>query len=250
MSGVCLKTVLYLQGNQNAMMQPKIHMKRIGYSNSTLIVNGKNSILIDTGVKGFLGKILMMLKENRIKPHDVCLIILTHVHYDHTGNLHELKQLTGAKVLVHKNEYENLKKGYMPIPGGQRFLVKIVSGLGRMLIPGFASPKPFTADLVNNNEFSLEQYGINGKVISTPGHSPGSQSVIVGGKIIAGDCFMNMNYGVVFPHFAENPKLLLQSWENIFKYGVKDIYPGHGKILKSDKAYSVFLKWKKKLKVE
>ncbi len=225
-------------------------MKRIGYSNCTLIVNGNNSILIDTGVRGFLKSITRMIRQNRLSLSDIRLIILTHVHYDHTGNLHQLKKLTGARVLVHKNEFENLKNGYMPIPGGQRFLVKLVSDLGKMFVSGFASPKPFTADIVNENEYDLSSYGINGKVISTPGHSPGSQSVIVGKKIIAGDCFMNMNYGVVFPHFAENPLLLLDSWKSILDSGIEEIYPGHGNILKAEKAYPVFMKWKKKLKTD
>lgn len=232
------------------MKQPKIVVGRIGYSNSTLLVNGPDSILIDTGVKGFLYKIKRMIKLSGLIPGNIRLIVLTHTHYDHTGNLSELKELTGAQVLVHKDEFENLKKGYMPIPGGQRFLIKAVSGMGKLFFPGFASPRPFTADLINEGEFDLKPYGISGKVIHTPGHSAGSQSVVLGKTIISGDCFMNMNYGVVFPHFAENSVLLLKSWERIFAMGIEEIYPGHGKKLMQGKAYPVYLKWKRKLKVE
>jgi hydroxyacylglutathione hydrolase len=228
----------------------KLVMKRIGYSNVTLIVNGSSSILIDTGVKGFLSKIMMMFKQNNLKPEDIRLIILTHTHYDHTGNLHKLKKLTGAKVAVNKNEFENLRDGYMPIPGGQRFLMQIISRMGRLLVPGFASPKPFTADVVIDSEFDLAPYGIEGKIIHTPGHSGGSQSVVMGKLVIAGDCFMNMNYGVIFPHFAENPQLLLMTWQKLFNMGIEEIYPGHGRKLDSVKAYSVFLKWRKKLDAE
>ncbi len=232
-------------------MEPsKVQMKRIGYSNCTLIVNGSNSILIDTGVRGFLKRITRMFERNGLIPGDIKLIILTHTHYDHTGNLRKLKSFTGAKVLVHKNEFENLKNGRMPIPDGQRLPVKLVSRIGKLVAPGFASPKPFTADIVNEDEYDLSMYGIDGKVISTPGHSPGSQSVVLGKKIIAGDCFMNMNYGVIFPHFAENPHLLLNTWQDIFNRGIEEIYPGHGKVLKKEKAYGVYLKWRKKLKVD
>jgi glyoxylase-like metal-dependent hydrolase (beta-lactamase superfamily II) len=87
-------------------------------------------------------------------------------------------------------------------------------------------------------------------VIHTPGHSDGSQSVVIGEKVIAGDCFMNMNYGVVFPHFAEKPEVLLNSWQKLFNLGIKEIYPGHGKPLQKEKAFEVFLKWKKKLNME
>jgi hydroxyacylglutathione hydrolase len=224
-----------------------IKPKRIGYSNSVLIVNGPHSVLVDTGVKGHLHQFEKLFKKNKLKPEDIKLIILTHTHYDHTGNLHGLKKLTGAKVLVHINEAENLKKGYMPIPTGRRFYTRFISDLGQKFMPKFASPEPFTPDLINNDEFDLSPYGIDGKVISTPGHSAGSQAVVLGKTLISGDNFMNMFYGVVFPHFAENPQLLIQSWERIFNMGIEEIYPGHGTKLGRKRALSAFKKWKKKL---
>ncbi|MDE5830882.1 MAG: MBL fold metallo-hydrolase [Clostridia bacterium] len=39
-------------------------------------------------------------------------IYLTHCHADHTGGFEELKKETGAKVLIHRNEAENL---YNPV---------------------------------------------------------------------------------------------------------------------------------------
>jgi len=222
-------------------------MKRVGYSNVILIVNGSNSIIIDTGVRGNLNKILKIIEKHGLKPVDVRLIILTHTHYDHTGNLHKLQNITGAEVLVHEKEYENLRKGNIPIPDGQRLLMRIVSGTGKLLIPNFASPRPFTASIINYQNFDLSPWGIEGHVFHTPGHSRGSQSVVIGEAVVSGDCFMNMAYGVVFPHFAENPRLLLQSWKMLFDLGIKDIYPGHGKKLSRNKAWPVFLKWKKKL---
>ncbi|HZH73990.1 MAG TPA: MBL fold metallo-hydrolase [Mariniphaga sp.] len=229
------------------MEQPPTVVRRIGYSNVSLIVNGKRSILVDTGVKGNLKKILRMFENYKLDPQDICLIILTHTHYDHTGNLKELKRLTGAPVLVHEMEYEYLKKGFMPIPNGQRIFMKLISMLGKLFVPWFASPEPFNADLVNKGEYDLTPYGFSGKVIHTPGHSIGSQSVLLGNKVIAGDCFMNMAYGVVFPHFAEKPTILLESWRKLFDLGIEEIIPGHGKLLKVDKAKRVFEKWKNKL---
>ena len=98
---------------------------------------------------------------------DIKLIVLTHVHYDHTGNLKKLVKYTGAKVLVHKNEFENLKKGFIQIPKGQGKYSRLISKFGNAIVPGFASPLPFTADLINEDEFDLNEYGIDGKIIST-----------------------------------------------------------------------------------
>jgi hydroxyacylglutathione hydrolase len=245
-----LKTIHTFTQKEYYMEKLIIRWKRIGYSNAVLILNGENSILIDTGVKGNMPLFDRFFRQNKIKPTDIKLIILTHTHFDHTGNLAELQKLTGARVLVHRNEFENLRQGFISIPPGQRFYTRFISWLGRLFVPRFASPEPLVADLINDDEFDLSGYGIVGKVVSTPGHSAGSQSVIVGKSIICGDVFMNLVYGSKFPHFAENPHRLILTWKNIFDMGIEEIYPAHGKKIKVEEVYPAFKKWKKKLGME
>jgi glyoxylase-like metal-dependent hydrolase (beta-lactamase superfamily II) len=226
----------------------KIITTRVGYSNSILLVNGSNSVIIDTGVRGNFRHFKTLLKQFSLKPTDIKLIILTHTHYDHTGNLKPLAKLTGAKVLVHKNEFENLKNGFIRIPTGQGPYSGLISKLGRIVYPKFASPKPFVADLINENEFDLREFGIDGKIISTPGHSAGSQSLLLGKKLISGDTFINIQNGKIFPPFANDPKTLLETWQNLFDLGIKEIYPGHGNPFEVEKAMADFEKWKKRIK--
>ncbi|HSH19688.1 MAG TPA: MBL fold metallo-hydrolase, partial [Draconibacterium sp.] len=94
----------------------KIVSSRIGYSNAVLILNGSKNILVDTGVKGNFKHFKILFRQHQLRPEDIQLIVLTHVHYDHTGNLKALSKYTGAKVLVHRKEYENLKNGFIQIP--------------------------------------------------------------------------------------------------------------------------------------
>ncbi len=226
----------------------KIISARVGFSNSVLIVNGSNSIIIDTGVRGNLHHFKTQLKQFRLNAGDIKLIILTHTHYDHTGNLKPLAELTGAKVLVHKNEFENLKNGFIPIPKGLGNYTRFISNIGRIVYPKYASPKPFVADLINENVFELAEFGVDGKILSTPGHTAGSQSVIIGKKLISGDTFIHMPNGVIFPHFCDDPKTLLATWQKLFDLGIEEIYPGHGKPFPVDKALVEFERWKKKIK--
>ncbi len=228
------------------MLAFKIISVRIGYSNSILLVNGPYSILVDTGVKGNLQRFKNLFKQFKLKPSDLKLIVLTHTHYDHTGNLKVLAKLTGAKVLVHKNEFENLKNGFTPIPRGISFKTRFIAEMGRLFFPKYASPKPFVADLINEGEFDLNDFGIDGKIISTPGHTNGSQSILIGATLISGDTFINIKNRIIFPHFAADPKILLKTWQQLFDLGIEEIYPGHGPKMKVEKVFSEFEKWKRK----
>lgn len=226
---------------------PKIVSVRVGYANSVLIVNGNNSILVDTGVRGRIQRFKILFKENSLSPEDVKLIVLTHTHYDHCGNLHGLIKLTGAKVLVHRNEFENLKTGFIPIPSGQGKYSGLISKLGQKIWPNYASPKPYVADLINEYEFDLCNFGIKGKIISTPGHTSGSQSILIDNTLIAGDTFLNMKNGMIFPPFANDPETLLKTWQKLFNMDIEFVYPGHGPKFTIEKAYPDFKKWSGKL---
>jgi glyoxylase-like metal-dependent hydrolase (beta-lactamase superfamily II) len=237
-------SIEFLKMNESIL---KIVSTRVGYSNSVLLVNGSNSIIIDTGVRGNLRHFKTLFNHYKLNPFHIKLIILTHTHYDHTGNLKALAEFTCAKVLVHKTEFENLKKGFTPIPTGQGTYSRLISKLGRIVYPKYASPKPFVADMINEGEFDLKEFGIEGKIISTPGHTEGSQSVLLGKKLISGDTFINLPNGIIFPHFANDPKTLLETWQKLFDLGVQEIYPGHGKPFKVEKAVEEFERWKTKL---
>jgi glyoxylase-like metal-dependent hydrolase (beta-lactamase superfamily II) len=220
---------------------------RIGYSNVVLLKQGASAVLVDTGLKDHLKTLAGFLRQRKVEPQQVKLIVLTHTHHDHTGNLQALAELTGAKVLVHQNEFENLKNGFIPIPKGQGLYSRFISRVGRIFRPQFASPNAFVADLVNENEFDLKPFGIDAKVISTPGHTKGSQSILAGDIIIAGDTFINIKNGMIFPHFCDDPATLLKTWEMFFDSEIKTIVPGHGKPFPIEKAKPEFEKWKKKI---
>ena len=222
---------------------------RIGYSNSILIINGENSILVDTGIKN-LGKIVLQEIINcGLKPTDIKLIILTHTHFDHVANAHYLKEKTGAQIVVHENEKESLERGYKTIPKGTLPFTKISSWLGRNVVPFIGKYNPVKAEIAVREKLDLNPWKIDGYVLHTPGHTSGSISVIINKSAITGDTFFNRGYNIIFPPFADSPETLIKTWHQIFQLGITEIYPGHGNKFKVGKAFPDFEKWKKKLNI-
>jgi glyoxylase-like metal-dependent hydrolase (beta-lactamase superfamily II) len=84
----------------------------------------------------------------------------------------------------------------------------------------------------DNNDV-LQQIGIDGKIIYTPGHTIDSISVILAnGDAIVGDiCMSAMNFcGSHYrPAWVYDQNLVFESWQKLIENGARTIYPTHGK---------------------
>ncbi len=101
-----------------------------------------------------------------------------------------------------------------------------------MFLPLIHFP-PVTVDItLEDGDFPLNEYGIRGKVIPTPGHSPGSVSILLdSGEAFVGDLAMNkfpLRLTAGLPIFAEDVSGLKASWKRLLDQGAKTIYPAHG----------------------
>ncbi|MFW6020426.1 MAG: MBL fold metallo-hydrolase [Bacteroidales bacterium] len=207
---------------------------KTGQTNSYLVNTQNGYILVDTGTANQSNKIEKALKKLGAGLESIKLIIITHAHYDHTGSLKDLREKSGASVLAHEKEEELLKAGKTDFPAGTIIFTKLLSSLGNSLIQ--MKFKPVKPDITISQNYSLEDYGIQGEVIHTPGHTEGSISVFINNEhLICGDTFFNILPGSVYPLFADNQKQLLQTWEMIEKLNIKTFYPGHGNSFDSHK---------------
>ena len=73
------------------MTTPEIIPIKTGFVHSFLIKQNNNCILVDAGVKNHIHTYKNSFSENHILPNQIKLIVLTHTHYDHSGNVNELK---------------------------------------------------------------------------------------------------------------------------------------------------------------
>ena len=208
----------------------------LGTSNAYMVTGDKQAILIDTGKKGNEGRIGAALRSVDLSFGNIELIILTHTHYDHCGSLKALKEMTGANILVHRDEAEFLKQGYCEFPKGTLWFSKAMAWIGRTMAKGMAKYPAVSADITIGERFELREFGIDGYILPTPGHTSGSISVILNNThAIVGDTLFNIFRSSVFPPFANNQEDLLKSWRMLDNIGCEYYYPGHGEPFRRDR---------------
>jgi glyoxylase-like metal-dependent hydrolase (beta-lactamase superfamily II) len=97
---------------------------------------------------------------------------------------------------------------------------------------GPATAPPVKPDILIDEDMDLSKFGVDGKVIHTPGHIPGSVSVILpNGEFIVGDLIMR---GMLrfwqpnYPLFADNMFQLKESLKLILRKKPSKIFCTHG----------------------
>jgi glyoxylase-like metal-dependent hydrolase (beta-lactamase superfamily II) len=181
-----------------------------------------------------------------MSPNNIRLIILTHGHIDHIGSAKDIRDITGAKIAMHKSDIEHVdeSKWREKLPKGIGIWGKIVSGLMHMFAP-FVKLKPFEVDLVVDDEgMLLTDFGIPGRIVHTPGHTAGSISVILdSGEAFIGCMAQNKaSFYVIplrlspgLPVLADDIEKIKESWKLVLNPETKTIYPGHGKPFPAEK---------------
>ena len=161
-------------------------------------------LLIDTGWPDGLPAFQNNLKTHTVEAREIRFILFTHNHPDHAGGVQGIKQLSGARLLVHEKQLPYLasipqKGGFQPIRVEKDDVV----------VP-------------EENRALLKSLGIPGEILATPGHSEDSISLLLdSGAAFTGDLHP--------PDLVteENAAATRASWENLLRHGARIIYPGH-----------------------
>jgi len=209
----------------------QVQIKRILFANVSgfLVFKGSSAILIDTGHKFSVDAFSNTMQKMSFLPENIKLIILTHTHFDHAGGAKEIQEITGAPIAVHTSEADFLRAGKTPFPRGTRWKGKLMKFLGDRLFRRRASYPSLVPDILIDDLMELSVYGIEGKVLHTPGHTSGSLSVILdNGKAFVGDNVLGIINKEHFPPFANDEIDVLKSWEKYINLGISEVYPAHG----------------------
>lgn len=204
-----------------------------GMLNAFLIIQGQNAILVDTGLPHSEPKIEKALKKYGLNWSNIRLIVLTHAHIDHAGSAVAIRELTGAPILGHEADFTYYK--------GEAPRLNTTGFFGRMFQKTGAIERPFayfTPDIpMTTSQIDLSVYGFSAQVLHTPGHTPGSISVLLqDGRVTAGDLASSgiLLGGIALrgrpkrPPFEEDSDVTATSLETLLSQGCNEFFLGHG----------------------
>jgi metallo-beta-lactamase class B len=128
-----------------------------------LITTPKGNILINTGLAPSVPMIREHIETLGFKVKDIKIMLATHAHYDHVAGFAEIKNLTGAKIMINENDAPVLADG------GESDYVFGSKG------PTFAAVK---ADVLLHEHDTIKFGGMNIVALHTPGHTKGATSFL------------------------------------------------------------------------
>lgn len=200
-------------------------------------------LLIDAGWHGKVEKFKNGLKMLGVKPDEIKYILLTHHHHDHVAIVQELKTITNAKLIVHKNQIPYLERGVTNTVDIKQYnrVLRLIDRFTKPFIKYNYPPitinnyDTIMSDDINNN--ILRNIGVEGKIVSTPGHSNDSVSILLdNGTAYVGDLAMNIKSikrmsGMPLPIEAEDFEQVKFSIKNLIHLGANLFYPSHGEVI-------------------
>jgi ribonuclease/clavin/mitogillin len=184
----------------------------VGYrsTNYWVVSTGASRLLVDLGWPGTMGLMLANLRRMDVPLDEIRYGLATHYHIDHAGLAQELKQ------------------------AGVRLLVLDVQVSAVPIMKRWTKPHDNYVDISTHDNVVisfaesrsvLEQIGIPGEIVHTPGHSDDSVSLLLDdGSVFTGDLTHSALVG------ESDAAVVSASWRSLRERGAVRVYPAHGPV--------------------
>lgn len=190
----------------------QVTIVNVGYrsTNYWVVSAGASRLLVDLGWPGTMGTMRANLHRMGVPLEEVRYGLATHYHIDHAGLAQEFKQ-AGVPLLV-------LETQVSAIP----------------LMKSWTKPRDHYVDITMHDIVAisfaesrrvLDCIGIAGEILSTPGHSDDSISLLLDdGCAFTGDLTPRALIG------EDDSGIAAASWRLLRERGAIRVYPGHGPV--------------------
>lgn len=184
----------------------------LGSTNTLLIRDGEVNIVVDPGIiqLGRYGAFQSRLAEFGLKPEDIDMVVNTHCHYDHVECNYLFR---GRRLIIHEREAEYCRRLYWP--------EYYEAYMGIMDVEEISGPYKISENV---------------RVLETPGHTPGSISVLaetrgglvacVGDAVIVKEDLQQMRPPQVVT-LNVSPEMAVESLKKIISLKPRTVIPGH-----------------------
>lgn len=173
-----------------------------GLGNAYIISERKKWVLVDTGTPGNAKRIIKVAEKEFGKKTSPEAIVLTHGHFDHSGNGNELAEHWDVPIYAHRLEIpfiDGTTDYPPPDPTVGGFMAQVVRFVP---IPSI-DLSPHLEELAAGKLKWVEGW----QVIETPGHTAGHVSFYrkSDGTLIAGDAFTTVNQDSPIDTLTQRP---------------------------------------------
>jgi hydroxyacylglutathione hydrolase len=168
----------------------------------------KHAIVIDPG-----GDADVLAEVIAGKELNVVAIVATHAHFDHIIAAGRLRELTGAPFYLHDSD---------------RTLLDWMQTSGRLFL-GVDLPPPPDVDRPAPEGLVIEAGEVSLEVLHTPGHSPGSISLVADDAIFSGDTLFAGSVGRTDLPGGDTTSLIRAITDKLLVFDDDlPVHPGHG----------------------
>jgi hydroxyacylglutathione hydrolase len=208
---------------------------------NTYVIDGERMFVVDPGSELNVRLVLVYLRDFLHRtPTDIDLIVLTHLHPDHTAGVEMLRQICNAPIAAsHAVQYlaREETRGKQVIQGITQFAEQVMR---QRIVPVALHHldlfPPHYANQVNMINIWLEDvagvpYHPNWRVIASPGHTPDSVCLYnpFSYELLCGDTVITIEDGSPLLRGAVNRRQLEETLSTLRSLNVNYLYPGHGR---------------------